>query len=93
MERPVFIDQPFRQFSRRRDSFFTRNFKEVPFDAVGVDEPSGEGLRTYGFQTRRPCVEDGAREGLTLQFEPVCRRVLLAEKGLDTTREAFPELR
>jgi hypothetical protein len=66
---------------------------EVPFDAVGVDEPSGEGLRTYDVQTRRLCGEGSAREGLTLQLEPICRWVLLAEKGLDITREAFPKLR
>ncbi len=66
---------------------------EVRCDAFGVDEPSGEGLRTYGVQTRRPCVGGSAREGLTLQLEPVCRWVLPAEKGLDIPREAFPELR
>jgi hypothetical protein len=46
---------------------------EVPVDSAGVDEPSCEGLRTYGVQTRRLRGEGSAREGLTLQLGPICR--------------------
>jgi hypothetical protein len=61
----------------------------------GWMSPLVRGLRTYGIQARRLCVGGSAREGLTLnlQLEPICRWVLLTEKGLDITREAFPEPR
>ena len=64
---------------------------EVPFDSVGVDKPSREGLRTCGVRARRLCGEGSTREGLTLQLEPIYRWVLLAEKGLETSRKVFPE--
>jgi hypothetical protein len=51
-----------------------------------MDEPSCEGLRTCGVRIRRLCAEGSAREGLTLQLEPIYRWVLLAEIGL-----TFPE--
>ena len=64
---------------------------EVPFDSVGVDEPSCEGLRTCGVWIRRLCAEGSAREGLTLQLEPIYRWVLLAEKGIRHSPRGFPK--